>query len=391
MTMLKTLTRQVSALMLGSVVLASGAYAQEQSGEPTTAEEAAQKGWVPAAARANNQEQLYTAPQGQPQPQGQMPQQPSAAQGVPTGGFPDAPGAQQARQSINQPQTSSGYGQQQYRQIQNPYAVTDLAPLPPPSQLEDARNMVSPLAPDQITDLRDYYEDTRRAAIARPVNGVGQIRSTSVELAPGSAVPELRSMPNELSTLVFVDSTGAPWPLAASPRVSRNDLFDVNWLEGTNMISVSPLTSYNEGSITVVLQGMPIPVSVKLSTINPRSNSSEHYYDSRHDLRIPGRGPNAQSPTTGSDQIALYDQVMQDFLDGLPPSGSQSVDLAPSDLDANAWMFDDSLYLRTSLPIRTSFERTLSSADGTHVYKLPITPFVALSSEGRTVTLKLDI
>ncbi|MBS8270861.1 conjugal transfer protein TraN [Halomonas litopenaei] len=391
MTMYNSITRHVSALMLSAAVLSSGAYAQDQSGEPATAEEAARQGWVPAAARANNTGQQAVAPQGQPPFQGQPPRQTSQStgQGAPTGGFPEAPGAQQARQSINGQQ---GYSRQQYQpQGQNPYGTTDLAPLPPPSQLEDAKNVVSPLAPNQITELRGYYEDTRRAAIARPVNGVGQIRSTSVELDPGSAVPELRTMPNELSTLVFVDSTGAPWPLAAPPRVSRNDLFDVNWLEGTNMITVSPLTSYNEGSVTVVLDGMPIPVSVKMSTINPQSNSSEHYYDSRHDLRIPGRGPNAQTPTTGNDQIALYDQVMQNFLDGLPPSGSQSVELTPSDLDANAWTYEDSLYIRTSLPIRSSFERTLSSADGTHVYKLPVTPFVALSSEGRTVTLQLDI
>lgn len=386
MTTHNSITHHVSALMLSAAVLSlsSAAYAQEQPEEPATAEEAAQQGWVPAASRVNSAGQQASTPQGQPTSQGQPSQQTAQAtgQGAPASGFPSAPGAQQARQATGgqQPQGQNRSG-----------TTADLAPLPPPSQLEDAKGVVSPLEPDQITELRGYYEDTRRAAIKRPVNGVGQIRSTSVELDPGSAVPDLRTMPNELSTLVFVDSTGAPWPLAAPPRVSRNDLFDVNWLEGTNMITVSPLTSYNEGSVTVVLDGMPIPVSVKMTTINPSSTSSEHHYDSRHDLRIPGRGPNAKSPTTGDDQIALYDQVMQNFLDGLPPNGSQSIELTPSDLDANAWTYEDSLYIRTSLPIRSSFERTLSSADGTHVYKLPATPFVALSSEGRTVTLKLDI
>ncbi|MDL4860781.1 DotH/IcmK family type IV secretion protein [Halomonas elongata] len=378
MTMDSTITFHAAALFFTTVLLSSGVYAQEQLTEPATAEEAAQQGWVPAAARTN---------------QGRATQPATAGQGAPTGGvgFPEAPGAQQARQSING-QKMAGYGTQQYHQQgQSPYGTADLMPLPPPSQLEDAKNIVSPLTPNQITDLRDHYEDTRRAAIARPVSGEGKIRSTSVELAPGSAIPELRTMPNELSTLVFVDSTGAPWPLAASPRVSRNDLFDVNWLGGTNMVTVSPLTSYNEGSLTVVLEDMPIPVSVKISTIDPTSNASEHYYDSRHDLRIPGRGPNAKSPTTSNDQIALYDQVLQSFLDGLPPSGSQPIEIIPSDNDASAWTYEGSLYIRTPLPIRSSFERTLSSADGTHVYQLPVTPFVALSSEGRTVTLKLDI
>lgn len=366
------IARHFSALALGAVVLSGNAYAQEQTSEPATAEEAAQQGWVPAAARANNGNSQAQASQQAPQ------------------GFSEAPGAQQARQSINGQRTQGSY-QQYGQQGQSRYGVNDLAPLPPPSQLEDAKQVISPLEPDQITDLRGYYEETRRAAVARPVNGIGKIRSTSVQLSPGSAVPELKTMPNELSTLVFVDSTGAPWPLAASPRVSRSDLFDVNWLQGTNMITVSPLTSYNEGSLTVVLDGMPIPVSVKMTTINPKADSSEHQYDSRHDLRIPGRGPNAKAPTTGNEQIALYDQIMQDFLDGLPPSSSQSVELSPSDLDAKAWTYENSLYIRTSLPIRSSFDRTLSSADGTHVYKLPVTPFVALSSEGRTVTIQLDI
>lgn len=366
-------------LALSTTVFSLTALAQDQ---PATAEEAARQGWVPAAANTS------TTPSGGAG-QGQ-----ASTQNAPpanTAGFPAAPGSRQVAAGTAGQGAPAPGGQQQRRSPGGVNGVSNLAPLPPPSQLEDAKQVVSPLTPDQITELRGYYEDTRRASIARPVNGEGQIRSTSVELDPGSAVPELRTMPNELSTMVFVDSTGAPWPLRAAPRVSRNDLFDVNWLEGTNMITVSPLTSYNQGTVTLILDGMSIPVSVKLSTINPESNASKHYYDTRHDFRIPGRGPNAQAPTTGTEQIALYDQVMQNFLDGLPPSGAQTIDIAPDDIDASAWTYDNSLYLRTTLPIRSSFQRTLSSADGTHVYKMAVTPFLALSSEGRTVTIKLDI
>lgn len=378
MTMQYSAIRRTAILLaLSTTVLSLTALAQDQ---PATAEEAAKRGWVPAAANTSGTRQGQAATPNNTPPSSEA-------------GFPAAPGSRQvAAGTAGQAAPASGGQQQEGRGQQNGVnGVTNLAPLPPPSQLEDAKQIVSPLTPNQITDLRGYYEDTRRASIARPVNGEGQIRSTSVELDPGSPVPELRTMPNELSTMVFVDSTGAPWPLRAAPRVSRNDLFDVNWLEGTNIITVSPLTSYNQGTVTLILDGMSIPVSVKMSTINPESNASKHYYDTRHDFRIPGRGPNAQTPTTGTDQIALYDQVMQNFLDGIPPNGAQPIDIAPDDIDASAWTYDNSLYLRTTLPIRSSFQRTLSSADGTHVYKMSVTPFLALSSDGRTINIKLDI
>lgn len=377
------------SMLLGFAVSGAAiAQEQEQTAEtpPMSAEQAAQIGWTPAASA-----QLSSAAQNQAQPQQDQSQTPQSTQPIQ---FPQAPGAAQA---MAQQQQYQGQGRQpqgaQYQgqgSYQNYNGVTDLAPLPPPSQLDDAREMISPLSPDDIRELRGYYEQTRRASVERPVDGIGGIRSTSLDLSPGSSIPELKTMPNELSTMTFVDSTGAPWPLAAAPRVS-NELFDVNWLQGTNMVSVSPLTSYNSGTVSVVLDGMPIPITVKLSAIDPRDESSVHHFDARHDFRAPGRGPNAQSPTTAHDQIALYDDTIQNFLDGLPPAGATTLEFSPSNLPVTAWSFDGSLFLRTSLPLRSSFQRTLSSADGTSIYQLPLTPFVALSSDGRTVTLQLDL
>nr|WP_260630666.1 DotH/IcmK family type IV secretion protein [Pseudomonas syringae]UVN18251.1 hypothetical protein pPsy0462b_00106 [Pseudomonas syringae] len=50
--------------------------------------------------------------------------------------------------------------------------------------------------------------------------------------------------------------------------------------------------------------------------------------------------------------------------------------------DTTVWQMGDDLYIRTRADIRDEFESTLSSADGTHLWKLPVTPYVSFSVMG---------
>jgi intracellular multiplication protein IcmK len=270
--------------------------------------------------------------------------------------------------------------------------VAPLPPLKPPSDYERASEMVSPLSDVAIKRLKARFDSSRQAKSYRPVRTSPRIRSTSVDLSPGAGLPILRTMPGETSTVVFLDSTGAPWPLAAIPRVSRTDIASAEWLKDTPAVVVSMLSPYEEANMTVFLQGLPTPVVVKLSAGEPRHAAKPREVDYRLDLRVPGRGPNAKATAEGNTQIALYDDTLQAFLDGLPPQAAvrlKTHSAMPGRTEI--WQYGGALFVRTNRDLQSAFESTLAASDGTRVYRLPLTPFVALSDAGQVVTVQVDL
>lgn len=345
-------------------------------------------------------------------PTGQAPAQVPAGQWVraeaPGSNFPAAPGpagqpVSNSQQQIRQAFPSSNYGPANYAvqgQPVNPGeggqpqdGVAAMPPLNPPSNYEEAAEVAAPFTPEEIRKMRGLVEGSRRAKAEHPVRTVPRISSISVDLSPGASLPILRTLPGEMSTLVLLDSTGAPWPLAAAPRVSNNDLFDVEWLDGTPSVVISALTGYDDGNVTIFLKGLATPVVVKLVSGEPDGKQQkDRVVDYRLDLRVPGRGPNANAPLMGPGKIALYDDTLQAFLDGIPPSSAKVV-VAHGEVPARTqvWQLDGNLFVRTSEDIQTAFDQSLASGDGTRVYRLPATPFVTLSQMGKAVTLQLDI
>lgn len=318
--------------------------------------------------------------------------------------FPPAPGGfSGTNYNTNNYQNpgSNGNGQpynpNQNRTGQAQNGVAPLPPLVPPGGFDRAKSMISPFTPEQIKELRLLMEGARRAKSFKPVRTVPRISGESVDLSPGAAIPILRTLPGEMSTLVFIDSTGEPWPLATVPRVSggNNNLFSVEWLDESPTVIVSALTAYGEGNLTVLLKGLATPVVVKLVTGEADSKKKLRVVDFRKDLRIPGRGPYAKAPVQGPDKIGLYDDTLQSFLDGVKPAGAKAVKWvakkgSPSD-KVQIWQYNRNLYLRTRLDIQSAFDKSLSSSDGTKIYSLPLTPYINLSDMSRSVVLLLNI
>ncbi|WP_426212696.1 DotH/IcmK family type IV secretion protein [Massilia sp. TWP1-3-3] len=248
---------------------------------------------------------------------GQAPSPASNQQGQqwvpPSGAFPAPPAVGQppatSQQQIQAAFPPSSYGPASYAvagQIvgsQQPGAaavsqdgVAPIPPLAPPTNYQRAEQVVSPFSNSEIVRLRQKLDGSRKAKAYRPVRTVPRISSASVDLSPGSALPIARTLPGEMTTLVFVDATGAPWPLAAAPRVSDARYFEVEWLQGTPAVVISALSAYEDGNVTVFLSGLATPIVIKLSTGEPDSKDRSRVVDYRLDLRVPGRGPNATAP-----------------------------------------------------------------------------------------------
>jgi len=237
-----------------------------------------------------------------------------------------------------------------------------------------------PLTPEQIKTLRYLFDQSQKAAAADPGDKPPKPTSSSmlVNLSPGSAPPVIRLRAGYVTSLVFLDSTGEPWPIQAYD-LGNPKSFNIRWDQKGNTLMVQAMDTYQAGNLAVILKDHNTPVMI---TLMP----GQQEVDYRVDMRLPGLGPNAAPsisglPDTGNSQLL-------NFLDGVPPSGSQ--ELVVSGGPCQAWLLGGRLFLRTQLTVLSpSWLSTMRSPDGTNVYELAKAPIVLASARGKIVELSI--
>ncbi|MGR7464139.1 DotH/IcmK family type IV secretion protein [Klebsiella aerogenes] len=265
-------------------------------------------------------------------------------------------------------------------------------PPPPPSSSEAyAIGQAAPLDKDDIKTLKSRIDDEKRGKAWEPVDTVPRISTLTISLSPGASLPVLRTAVNEPSSVVFTDNTGAPWPLAAPPYNGNENGFKVTFIPDSSVMVVQARRQYDRGNITVYLKGLPVPVIVDVNSGEPDSSSTSQVIDSRLDLRLPQRGPQAKRLPAGDSKVGLYNDTLQAFLDGIPPKDARRLKTQGNVPATEVWQLGDDLYIRTHSELRDSFEQTLSAGDGTTLYKLPLTPQAAFSVAGKTVYLTISL
>lgn len=245
-------------------------------------------------------------------------------------------------------------------------------------------NNLMPLTPGQTKILRKSYDDIQKAASESP--GVAPKPTSSsviVNLSPGSTPPVIRLRAGYISSLVFLDSTGEPWPITAYD-IGNPSSFNIQPTtpDGkTNSMLVQASSTYQSGNLAVMLKGQNTPIML---TLMP----GQQAVDYRVDLRVPGFGPNAKPTTDGMPQSS--DPMLLTFLDGVAPHGARAVKIEGGG-DSQAWVYAHHLYVRTRLTLLSpSWISTMSSPDGTHVYQLTEAPVILVSDHGKLMQLKIE-
>ncbi|MGP8592032.1 DotH/IcmK family type IV secretion protein [Salmonella enterica subsp. enterica serovar Typhimurium] len=264
-------------------------------------------------------------------------------------------------------------------------------PLPDTTPEGYATEQVAPLNRQQIEDMASAYDQVKRGRAYQPVSVVPRISSQTVNLSPGASLPLLRTAVSQSSSVTFTDSTGAPWKQAAPPFNANEAGFYVAYIPDSNVITVQARRQYDSTSITVYLKGLPVPVVIDVNSGEPDVMDKAQIIDSRLDLRLPRRGPDAKPVVEGDNKIGLYDDELQAFLDGTPPADARRLTTHGNVPDTEVWRKGDDMFIRTRSEIRDSFERTLSSGDGTLLYRLPVTPYVTFSVMGKNVPLTISL
>ncbi len=242
-----------------------------------------------------------------------------------------------------------------------------------------ARQMM-PLTPDQIKTLRYLFDQSQKAAAADPGDKPPKPTSSSVmvNLSPGAAPPIIRLRAGYVTSLVFLDSTGEPWPVQAFD-LGNPKSFNIRWDQKGNTLMVQAVDTYQSGNLAVMLKEHNTPVMI---TLMP----GQQEVDYRVDLRLPGLGPNAAPSVTGLPDSG--NSQLLSFLDGVPPLGSQ--ELIVNGGPCQAWTMGDRLFLRTRLTVLSpSWLSTMRSPDGTNVYELTKAPMILASARGKIIQLDI--
>lgn len=265
-------------------------------------------------------------------------------------------------------------------------------PAPPTAAQAWAMSQANPLDNRQGVEMvGKVMDEASRGRAWQPADVVPRISTLTVNLSPGTSLPVLRTTTNQASTLMFTDNTGAPWPLAAPPYNGNPAGFAVSFIPDSSVMTVQAKRQYDRGNVTAYLKGLAVPVIIDVNSGEAGNDTGARVIDSRLDLRIPQRGPQAKKMPAGQSKIGLNNPTLQAFLDGVPPKEARRLKTQGALPDTQVWQMGDDLYIRSRSEIRDEFELTQASGDGTWLYKLPLAPEVAFSHAGKTVYLTIPL
>jgi len=239
-----------------------------------------------------------------------------------------------------------------------------------------------PLSPEQTIRLKQMYhtsEYARASSAGTPPKPVAT--SQFVNLSPGSTPPAIRLAQGFVSSLVFLDSTGAPWPINAYD-LGDPAAFNIQWDKSSNTLMIQSNKLYTYGNLAVRLRGLNTPVML---TLIPGQKAVDY----RVDLRVQGHGPNAKTMVIEDGIPAAANNILLHILDGVPQHGSKH--LTVSGGDARAWLLNEKMYIRTNLTVLSpGWLASMTSADGMHAYEMQKSPVILVSWHGKVMQLKVE-
>ncbi len=247
---------------------------------------------------------------------------------------------------------------------------------------DEVTDQMFPLTPEQIIRIKQQYQ-TQEFAKTSTAGTPPKPTATSqfVNLSPGSTPPVIRLSQGFVSSLVFLDSTGATWPISAYD-LGDPTAFNIQWDKTGNTMIIQANNLYTYGNLAVRLKGLNTPVML---TLIPGQKAVDY----RVDLRVQGYGPNAKSMPMDNGLPPSASDILLHVLDGVPPGGSRR--LTVSGGDARVWMLNEKMFVRTNLTILSpGWLGSMTSADGMHAYEMQKSPVLLVSWHGKVMQLKVE-
>lgn len=232
------------------------------------------------------------------------------------------------------------------------------------------------LTPEEILMFRHMLSDVARAENA-PLASPPELQMRTVDLNVDAQEPlEVRVARGYSSSIVFFDETGAPWPLQSGvDALGDESAFAARTVsEQGHVATFQVLKEFSQSNALVVLEGLPVPVVLRLV-------GSSDTVDSRLSIRIPRPGPNAEVQAVYRNELDNAPSQMIDFLNGERISGATTYAL--NGVSGEVQRQGQVIYLRTRAQLLNPPPiRSLVSATGYNVYQIPPVTHLLMSVNG---------
>jgi intracellular multiplication protein IcmK len=253
---------------------------------------------------------------------------------------------------------------------------------------KDVETTLSPLSPDQLKSIKKLYRQINKLTILdEDVAPTPTFSSMVIDLQPGASPAAIRVAPGYVSSLLFVDSSGAPWPIRAYD-VGDPTSFNIVWNNSasdesslSNTLLIQAMSLYKDGNLVVMLQGLNTPVILSLIP-------GQKEIDYRVDIQVPGYGPFAKPEDNVYHKAT--NPMLSSVMNNIAPPNSKL--LRVSGGQAKAWLFGDMMYVRTNLPVVSpAWVSVMKGASGTvSAYELPKSPVILVMDNGRLRKLTVE-
>lgn len=256
---------------------------------------------------------------------------------------------------------------------------------------EAAKRSLIPVAPEQVKDFRHAQDAANAAALGGPMPELVN-REVRLVVGPGMDAPTISLAPGFVTSVLFVDATGAPWPIRWLHGAKEGGRFSMSWTEEypANLITVKPLQNHISGNVVVTLNELDMPINVLFDV----DSKNEHGLfppkaDGTITVKVMKAGPNAVRSAVVSSPAANINSIEYSFLYETPPAEAEEIELRPS--LGRAWLYEGRIFYRSaSNLIWPAYTGVVNGQGGVRVYELGLVPLLMISRDGRKVSISLD-
>ena len=256
-----------------------------------------------------------------------------------------------------------------------------------------------PLRPQEIRALLERFDRTQES-VETPVypNPKPEVVVQNISLDPGAAPAVVKLAYGHVTTITFLDSSGAPWPVQDISWAGNFEVVEIQKEDSdededegdeslgfTHMFRISPQSEFAYGNMSITMTALRTPVIITLET----NRDIVHY---RFDAVIPDFGPLAEAPLIEAGiTTSAGNKNLSSILEGIVPVNAERLNVAGADGRTSAYRKDGAVYVRTPFTLLSpGWSASASSADGTRVYAIDDAPVLLLSDRGRMVRAKLS-
>lgn len=220
-------------------------------------------------------------------------------------------------------------------------------------------------------------------------------RSINIETSKPGENKVVYLSPNYVSTLLFIDKSGQPWPIETYTIALGDKIYDQD-LNKSSIVIAPKNVNYGRGNMVVMLKGAKSPIIMSIE-ISPDK------VDFKAEVRVSDYGPNSQpvvyrSPNAKQDLSFMGSYVKDDLysmLEGIsPPDATYQKRKTSLPQDVEVWVKDKIMHIRTkdvliSPSLIPADYSKMQSNDEIFLYTVPYMPVVVLSRHGQIVQVKI--